>query len=127
MPQDTRRPTALTLDSRPRWLRWLGVTALLVGGLLWSWTARAQGAEIFQGADLKLGEQLMAEHKCAQCHAEKVGGNGHSIYRPLGIINTAGLLRGMVEQCNSMLNLQMFPEEVTAVAAVLNRDHYKFK
>jgi hypothetical protein len=26
-----------------------------------------------------------------------------------------------------MLNLQMFPEEVTAVAAVLNRDHYKFK
>jgi hypothetical protein len=33
----------------------------------------------------------------------------------------------MVEQCNATLNLQMFPEEVTAVAAVLNRDHYKFK
>jgi hypothetical protein len=43
------------------------------------------------------------------------------------VINTSGLLRGMVEQCNSALNFQMFPEEVTAVAAVLNRDHYRFK
>jgi hypothetical protein len=25
------------------------------------------------------------------------------------------------------LNLGLFPEEVTSVAAVLNRDHYKFK
>ncbi len=50
-----------------------------------------------------------------------------AIYKPAGRINEAGLLRGMVEQCNSTLNMQMFPEEVTAVAAVLNRDHYKFK
>jgi hypothetical protein len=33
----------------------------------------------------------------------------------------------MVEQCNTELHLGFFPEEVTAVAAVLNRDHYKFK
>ena len=46
---------------------------------------------------------------------------------PQGRINTAGYLRGMVEQCNSELNLQLFPEEVTAIAAVLNRDHYRFK
>jgi hypothetical protein len=32
----------------------------------------------------------------------------------------------MVEQCNTELNLGFFPEEVTAVAAVLNRDHYRF-
>jgi hypothetical protein len=56
-----------------------------------------------------------------------VGGDGSAIYQPKGRINEPGLLRGMVEQCNTMLNLQMFPEEVTAVAAVLNRDHYKFK
>ena len=94
---------------------------------VWSAGALAQGPAIYRGADLKLGEQLIAQHQCVQCHVQKVGGDGHSIYRPLGRINTAGLLRGMVEQCNSMLNLQMFPEEVTAVAAVLNRDHYKFK
>ena len=82
---------------------------------------------IFKGADLKVGEQLMAEHKCAACHAQKTGGNGSAIYKPKGHINTPGLLRGMVEQCNTMLNFGMFPEEVTAVAAVLNRDHYKFK
>lgn len=82
---------------------------------------------IFKGADIKLGRQLIEEHNCAACHAKQVGGDGSAIYRPLGQINTSGLLRGMVEQCNSALNFQMFPEEVTAVAAVLNLDYYKFK
>lgn len=89
--------------------------------------AHAQGADIFRDADLKLGEQLIAEHRCAACHARKVGGDGTAIYRPAGRINAAGFLRGMVEQCNSELRLQLFPEEVTAIAAVLNRDHYRFK
>ena len=100
----------------------LAASLLLVLG-----KAQAQGAGIFQGADLRLGEQLIAQNQCSQCHAQKVGGDGSAMYKPDGRINTAGLLRGMVEQCNSMLNLQMFPEEVTAVAAVLNRDHYRFK
>lgn len=83
--------------------------------------------EIFKDADLVLGEKLIAQGKCAQCHAQKFGGDGSAIYRPEERVNTAGTLRGMVEQCNSELNLGFFPEEVTAVAAVLNRDHYKFK
>ena len=95
--------------------------------LLMPVAVQAQGAAIFQGADLKLGEELIAQHKCSQCHAQRWGGDGSGIYRPMGRVNTAGLLRGMVEQCNATLNFQMFPEEVTAVAAVLNRDHYKFK
>lgn len=89
--------------------------------------AMAQGADIFKGADLALGQKLMAEHKCTQCHISKVGGDGSAMYKPAGKINTAGLLRGMVEMCNTTMNLGLFPEEVTAVAAVLNRDHYKFK
>jgi hypothetical protein len=32
----------------------------------------------------------------------------------------------MVDLCSTELNLGMFPEEVTAVAAVLQRDHYRF-
>lgn len=88
----------------------------------------AQPAEqVFQGADLALGARLMVEHKCVECHRSKVGGDGSAIYRPAGRINTAGFLRGMVEQCNTELNLGLFPEEVTSVAAVLNRDHYRFK
>ena len=100
-------------------------TALLC--LAFVGTAFAQGAEIFKGADLALGEKLIAEHKCTQCHISKVGGDGSKMYRPQGKFNNAGLLRGMVEMCNTQMNLGMFPEEVTAVAAVLNRDHYKFK
>jgi hypothetical protein len=125
----TRAPQTQALRFTPaarRW-QWLAVSALVIAGLWFSSQALAQGADIYKGADIKLGEQLIEQNKCSQCHATKVGGDGSAIYKPAGRINNAGLLRGMVEQCNSMLNLQMFPEEVTAVAAVLNRDHYKFK
>ena len=102
-------------------------TPLLAIALFMPSLAQAQGAEIFKGADMALGARLIAENKCAPCHAGKVGGDGSAIYRPQGRINNAGLLRGMVENCSTQLNLQLFPEEVTAIAAVLNRDHYKFK
>ncbi len=101
--------------------------ALLALALLVPALGQAQGAEIFKGADLALGAKLIAENQCAQCHTRKVGGDGSAIYRPQGRINSAGLLRGMVENCSTQLNLQLFPEEVIAIAAVLNRDHYKFK
>lgn len=91
--------------------------------------AAAAGAEtpaLFRGADLPLGEKLIAEHQCSACHARRVGGDGSAIYKPEGRINTPGALRGMVDYCSTELNLGLFPEEVTAVAAVLQRDHYRF-
>lgn len=109
-------------------LRWAAASALLLGSALWwSGPARAEGPDIFKGADLALGEKMIAEHQCVQCHTSKVGGDGSAIYKPNGKFNTPGLMRGMVEMCNTNMNLGLFPEEVTAVAAVLNRDHYKFK
>ncbi|TSE24694.1 hypothetical protein [Tepidimonas aquatica] len=110
-----------------RWHQRLAAWCAGASALLAVPWASAEVPAIFRDADLALGEQLIRQHRCAQCHADKVGGDGSAIYRPQGRINTAGLLRGMVEQCNSALNLQMWPEEVTAVAAVLNRDHYRFK
>jgi hypothetical protein len=89
--------------------------------------AAGTAAVLFKGADLALGSKLIEEHRCTACHVRKVGGDGSAIYRPKGRINTPGFLRGMVEQCNTELNLGLFPEEATAVAAVLNRDHYRFK
>lgn len=89
--------------------------------------AGAQGLDIFKDADLAMGQRLMTEHKCQQCHATKFGGDGSAVFRPGERITTPGLLRGMVEQCNTELGLGLFPEEVTAIAAVLQRDHYRFK
>ncbi|MBL8327423.1 MAG: hypothetical protein JNJ71_01135 [Rubrivivax sp.] len=83
-------------------------------------------AELFKDADLNLGAQLIAEHKCSACHVRRVGGDGSAIYRPTGRINTPGALRGMVDLCSVELKLSLFPEEVTAIAAVLQRDHYRF-
>lgn len=100
------------------------VALALVGGV-----AQAQGPLplLYQGADLALGQQLIEQHRCSQCHQRKVGGDGNAIYRPGSRIASAGALRGMVEMCNTELSLTLFPDEVTAIAAVLNRDFYRFK
>lgn len=106
------------------WITGAAAAVALATGL-----AQAQSppaTELFREADLALGERLIKENRCAECHARKVGGDGSAIYRPRGRINSPGLLRGMVENCNTELNLSLFPEEVTAIAAVLNRDHYRF-
>ncbi len=103
-----------------------GLPWVLLACLSGAVQAQVSGPEIFRDADLPLGDKLIAEHRCTACHQAKTGGNANAIYRPQGRINTPGLLRGMVEQCNTELNLGLFPEEVTAIAAVLNRDHYRF-
>ena len=101
---------------------------LVVNVVLMSSTATAQtAADFFKDADLPLGEKLLREYRCAECHIRKVGGDGSAIYRPKGRIDTPGALRGMVETCNLELNLTLFPDEVTSISAVLNRDHYRFK
>ncbi|WP_298431808.1 hypothetical protein [Ottowia sp.] len=96
-------------------------------GMLLAGAVQAEVPAIFQGADLKLGAKLIAEHKCNQCHAQKWGRDGVDIYRPKGRIHDAGKLRGMVDYCSNQLGLTLFPEEVTAIAAALNRDHYHFQ
>ncbi len=92
--------------------------------------ARAQGAaaplHTWPEADLALGQKLIKEHACTACHARKVGGDGSAIYRPKGRIGTPNALLAMVEMCSTELNLGLFPEDVLAVAAVLQRDHYRF-
>jgi mono/diheme cytochrome c family protein len=64
---------------------WLGASLLLATA------ASAQtAAALYQGADLALGERLMRENRCAECHSRKVGGDGSGIYRPQGRINSPG-------------------------------------
>lgn len=81
----------------------------------------------FRGADLALGEKLIRELRCSECHARRVGGDGSTIYRPQGRISRPSALLTMVEVCNTELKLQLFPDDVQAIAAVLQRDHYRFK
>lgn len=99
----------------------LGIALATGAGL-----AGAASPAAFEGADLQLGERLIAEHKCNQCHALKWADDGKAIYRPQGRINTPAALLSMVERCSTQLGLTLFPEEVEAIAAVLNRDHYHF-
>ena len=122
-------PTSgLTYSSVPAHSNWLVQLLMITTAALLSTQAMAQtAASLYQEADLRLGEKLLREHRCAECHIRRVGGDGTAIYRPKGRINTPGALRGMVETCNLELNLTLFPDEVTSISAVLNRDHYRFK
>jgi outer membrane biogenesis lipoprotein LolB len=119
------KQSALDREHRPL----AALAALLLAGAMAAQpvTAADEVPAIFVDADLEFGEELIQEHKCDACHIRRFGGDGSAIYRPGQRLTTAGFLRGMVEQCNTELNLQMFPDEVTSVAAVLNRDHYHFK
>jgi|SRR3990167_1588070 len=101
--------------------------AAALASLLAATPLRAAGPAEFEGADLKLGERLIKQHQCEACHVRRVGGDGSAIYRPSGRISRPAALLTMVEVCSTELNLQLFPEDVAAVAAVLQRDHYRFK
>ena len=99
---------------------------VLAAGLV-TGAVMAQQHPLFKEADVAMGEKLIAENKCNECHIRRVGGDGSAIYKPKGRINNAGALRGMVEYCNTELNLGFFPEDTNAVAAALNLRHYKFR
>ncbi len=101
----------------------LTAASLMLGSACFAYDIPA----IYQGADIKQGEKLIAQHQCTACHMKKVGGDGSAIYKPAGKVNSLGALRGMVEACDQQLNLGLFPEEVNSVSAVINRDHYRFK
>ena len=108
------------------WARWCWlclVAALTVPAFAAGTSVPAE----FRGADLTLGERLIREHRCSECHARRVGGDGSAIYRPAGRIARPAALLSMVEYCSVELKLQLFPEDIQAVAAVLQRDHYRFK
>jgi mono/diheme cytochrome c family protein len=89
-------------------------------------SAQAPAPHPYPDADLAVGQKLLREHACAACHVRKVGGDGSAIYRPAGRISTPAALLSMVERCNTELSLQLFPEDVASIAAVLHRDHYRF-
>jgi cytochrome c2 len=52
---------------------WRYVLGLCLVGAFGAQTALAQVPAIFKDADLKLGEKLIADSKCVQCHQQKVG------------------------------------------------------
>jgi hypothetical protein len=89
-------------------------------------SAASAADELFKEAGLALGDKLIAEHRCSECHARRTGGDGSGIYRPQGRINSPQALLSMVERCNTELKLNLFAEEVSAMAAVLQRDFYRF-
>ncbi|QEA11872.1 hypothetical protein [Comamonas flocculans] len=105
----------------------LRLAALLAPALLVAAPAFAQTPEAFKGANPHEGEALVKDRQCDSCHAQKWGNDGRDIYRPGKLIRDVAQLRKQVSQCNTGLNLNLFPEEETDIAAWLNQSYYHFK
>lgn len=91
--------------------------------------AQAQDADkAFAGADRKAGMALHQEKNCAACHAQRLGGDGSSIYTRIDRkVTTPAKLLAQVAMCNTQLSSAMFPDDERDVAAFLNHDYYHFK
>ncbi len=100
---------------------------LLAAALLLVGPVGAQTPNAFKDASPSQGHKLMSERQCDACHAQKWGNDGKDIYRPGTHIHNANELRKRVNQCNTGLNLNLFPEEETDIAAWLNESYYHFK
>ena len=89
--------------------------------------ATSTQAAPFANGDVAHGKTLHAQ-KCSSCHVAKFGGDGSKIYlRSDRRVNSAHHLAQQVTACNSMLALDLFPEDEAALSAYLNRQFYKFK
>ncbi len=101
---------------------------VLLSALFFAATAQAAPQAIpFANGDVAHGKQLHAQ-KCNACHAAKFGGDGSKIYlRSDRKVKSANHLAQQVAACNSMLALDLFPEDEAALSAYINRQFYKFK
>ncbi|WP_295880801.1 cytochrome c [uncultured Thiohalocapsa sp.] len=99
-------------------------------------TARASALAALVGAGLGAGALLtglpvaatesvdaeaLVQKNCTSCH-------GSEMYtREDRKIGSFSALETQVEACNTNLDTGMFPEEVKAVATLLNEEYYKFE
>ena len=96
--------------------------------LLWLALTGVALAAPFPKSDPAAGAKLFNEAKCDGCHAQRLGGDGSSIYtRPDHKVKSADALLKQVRACVTQLNVQWFPDEEEHVAAYLNEKYYKFK
>lgn len=71
-------------------------------------------------ADEAVDARALFDQNCTSCH-------GSEVYtRENRRINSLDALHGQVRMCEQNLGLTWFDDQVDAVAALLNREYYKF-
>ncbi|HNQ03636.1 MAG TPA: cytochrome c [Thiobacillaceae bacterium] len=72
--------------------------------------------------------KALEKEKCAACHAGRFDGDSGKIYtRADRRVKSADGLAQQIGGCNSMLGLNLFPEDEANLGAFLNQTYYKFK
>lgn len=84
------------------------------------------GAKPYASGDPAEGRTLV-EKDCNACHARLFEGDALRIYtRADRKVKTPAQLLAQVTYCSTQLSLSYFPDEEAAIAAFLDREHYKF-
>ncbi|BBB29618.1 hypothetical protein [Neptunomonas japonica] len=103
------------------------VSALITALILSSTTAFAgdadNGLELYQEVEIErtISGEHYTEANCETCHSAEI------YQREDRKATTYAKLESRVEGCNTNLDVGWFPEDVSDVAAYLNREYYKFE
>jgi hypothetical protein len=74
------------------------------------------------------GRKLTEIHKCETCHQDRVYGTVGTIYlRKDRKVTSWANLTTQVANCNSRLNIGLFPEEEESISLHLNEAYYKLQ
>lgn len=103
--------------------------ALGAAALLWAAAPPVVAGEIALDPSVVAGREILAENGCnGACHQSRVkGGDPMTLYtRTTRRVNSTEELKRQVEMCISLLNAQIFPEDVDKVVTALDHDAYHF-
>lgn len=76
--------------------------------------------------DATVGGKLVDASKCEACHQRQVRGPVGTIYlRKDRKVASWAKLKSQVAQCNTALNIGLFPEDEEHIAAFLNATYYR--
>ncbi|MBS3800049.1 MAG: cytochrome c [Thioalkalivibrio sp.] len=76
--------------------------------------------------EVGMGQELH-DNNCVSCHVDMMGGDGSALYtRDNRMVGSYDELAAQVNNCKTNLGLNWFEDEVNAVVAYLNAEHYQF-
>ena len=97
--------------------------SLLAVVLMLAGVVHAQQHPLFKDADHALGEKLIADNKCEECHKRRAGGDGSDIYNPKGRIKELFKERDPIYQASAHFVIETsrprIPTMVTMIVSQL--------
>jgi hypothetical protein len=82
----------------------------------------------FSKGEAGAGKKIVEQHKCNDCHAGILGGDGSAMFtRTDRKIKKPAALAAQITRCSNSNGLMLFEDDEENIGAYLNKNYYKFK